>query len=59
MKTEFESRIDFKKLKNQGMPESKSVSYYANLTWNGKLYETTKYTKEFCIADLKNKAGIN
>jgi hypothetical protein len=51
MKTEFESRIEFHPIKL-----NRKRCYEATVFWGGKLYETIKYTKELCIADLKRKA---
>lgn len=55
MKTEFESRIEFHKIK---LHSYKKPVYEATVYWNGQLHETIKATKEACIEDLKLKANI-
>ena len=55
MKTEFESRIEFHKIK---LRYRNRQAYEATVYWNGKLYETIKATKEACTKDLKEKANM-
>lgn len=55
MKTEFESRIEFRKTK---LRSRKEPVFEATVYWSGQLHETIKTTKEKCIADLKVKAHI-
>lgn len=55
MKSEFESRISFQKIK---LHARKQLVYMAAIYWNGELHETIKATKELCIEDLKRKARI-
>lgn len=55
MKTEFESRIEFRKTR---LRSRKEPVFEATVYWNGQLYETIKTTKEACISDLKLKANI-
>jgi hypothetical protein len=47
MKTSFESRVEYHK-----RTANRKAAYYATAFWDGKLYESWKYTKELCLADL-------
>ena len=55
MKTEFESRISWQKIRQRSV---KKPVWYATVYWNDKLYESIKYTKELCVIDLKLQANI-
>lgn len=55
MKTEFESRIEFRMVK---LNYRNRKAYEATVFWNGQLYETIKATKKACIEDLKQKANV-
>lgn len=54
MKTEFESRISFRRVKLHSV---KKPVYEATVFWHGQLYETIKATRELCVSDLMAKAG--
>lgn len=56
MKTEFESRIEFRKTR---LRSRKEPAFEATVYWNGQLHETIKATKEACVKDLKLKAHIS
>lgn len=58
MKTEFESRVEYRKVKLRYIPRNGSQPYEATVYWNGQLYETIKISKELCLKDLKRKAGL-
>lgn len=55
MKTEFESRIEFNRIK---LHMKRMPAFHATVYWNGQLYETVRRTKGACVADLKLKAGV-
>lgn len=55
MKTEFESRIEFHRIK---LRSYKKPVFEATVYWNGQLHETIKASKEACIEDLKQKANV-
>lgn len=57
-KSLFESRISFSPGMGYKGGFRRVRVYYATVFWNDTFYETTKRSKELCIADLKRKAGI-
>ena len=54
MKTEFESRIEFRKIK---LRARRQPVYQATIYWCGKFYEAIRATKELCIKGLEQKCG--